>query len=68
MKIDNTKPRIPLHRLKYPLEPKISQPEQAAEDEIKKEDEAESCDAFERAFIKRGARKFQEWLNELDIK
>ena len=68
MKIDNTEPRIPLDRLKYPLEPKISQSEQSAEDEIKKKDEAESCDAFEREIIKRGARKFQEWLDELDIR
>ena len=68
MKIDNTKPRIPLDRLKHPLEPKSPPTAAAAENEVEMTDNAEFLDAVERAIIKRGARKFQEWLDELDIK
>ena len=68
MKIDTSEPRLPLNRLKHPLEPKSTLPAAAAENETEKVDHAEFSDAFERAIIKRGARKFQEWLDELDIK
>ena len=68
MKIDTTNPRIPLDRLKRPVKPTASQVETAAKDEIKKTDAAEFCDAFERAVIEDGARKFKKWLDELDIK
>jgi hypothetical protein len=68
MKIDTTEPRLPLNRLKHPLEPKPILPAAAAENEIEKMDNAEFADAFERAIIKRGAKKFREWLDQLGIK
>ena len=67
MKIDTTKPRIPLDRLKHPVKPTLALPTATTEDKIEKTDQSEFSDAFERAIIKRGAIKFKEWLDQLGI-
>ncbi len=72
MKIDTTEPRIPLHRLKHPVMPKSTPlaavDENETGDKIEKMDNVEFSDAFERAIIENGAKKFREWLDRMGIK
>ena len=65
MKIDTSKPRLPINRLKRPVKQKSSFP---TDDEINEEDISVSSENFERDFLKKGAEKFREWLGKCELK
>lgn len=63
MKIDAKEPRIPLHRLKYPLRQPVR------ENQIERVDaKSMSLVDFEREIVRDGAKRFEEWLSEMEVK
>jgi len=65
MKIDTSKPRLPINRLKRPVKPKSSLP---SDNEINEEEISVFSEGFERDFLKKGAEKFKEWLGKCELK
>lgn len=66
MKIDTSSPRIPLHRLKHPVRENLRLPKREAG--VKKKEESSFSETFEREFLEKGAKKFNEWLDKFEIK
>lgn len=65
MKIDTTEPRIPLNRLKHPLRQALFEEKKADENNNIK---AISSEDFEREIIRKGAKRFEEWLSKIEVK
>jgi hypothetical protein len=66
MKIDTSSPRLPINRLKRPLKQKSLLPEN--DDQIDTEDNSNFSETFERLILDDGAKKFEQWLENLEIK
>jgi len=65
MKIDTSKPRLPINRLKRPVKQKSSLP---SDNEINEKETSVFSENFERDFLKKGAEKFKEWLGKRELK
>lgn len=65
MKIDTSKPRLPINRLKRPVKQKSSLP---TGNEINEEERSAFSENFERDFLKKGAEEFKEWLGKRELK
>lgn len=65
MKIDTSKPRLPINRLKRPVKQKSLLP---TDDKINEEERSAFSENFERDFLKKGAEKFREWLGKCQLK
>jgi hypothetical protein len=66
MKIDTSGPRLPINRLKRPLKQHTLLPEN--DNQIDPEDNSNFSETFERSVLQDGAKKFEEWLEKLEIK
>lgn len=66
MKIDGSSPRIPLNRLKHPLRQKP--PRAAGDDENAAPETSAFSENFERDIVRDGAKRFEKWLEKLEIK
>lgn len=65
MKIDTSKPRLPINRLKRPVKQKSSL---QSDNEINGEEISVFSGDFEREFLKKGAKKFNQWLGKCELK
>ena len=66
MKIDTSSPRLPTNRLKRPLKQKTSPSEN--EHPTDTEENSNFAEAFERLILQDGAKRFEKWLEKLEIK
>ncbi len=65
MKIDTTKPRLPIDRLKRPVKQKSLLP---VGNENNEQERSAFSENFERDFLKKGAEEFKEWLVKCELK
>ena len=66
MKIDTSSPRLPINRLKRPLKQQTSLPEN--ENSTEREENSKFSETFERLILQDGAKRFEKWIEKLEIK
>ncbi len=66
MKIDTSSPRLPINRLKRPL--KQNAPLSENEKTIDDQENTNFSETFERSVLQDGAKRFEKWIEKLEIK